>query len=245
MKIKKILKVILLIAVFISYLNYSSPALADAAPSIIGAELIDAGGYIADNIESLGTIKGSPEEKNIFAAGDDVVILLHHQSEVSVGDRLTIFRPPLFVTHPKTGKRVGMLFMPVGMIELKGVQGRDAVGRIIISYSYISPGDQIQPHRSVAPVTKIVQTDRDVSGYIVESQEGKMLNAEYGIVYLDRGVSDGIIPGTIFYVIGEDHHDVIGELRVISVQATTSTAIVIKSAEPFSIGSKVGTATTK
>ncbi|MBI5038155.1 MAG: hypothetical protein HZC13_00005, partial [Nitrospirae bacterium] len=83
----------------------------------------------------------------------------------------------------------------------------------------------------------------DLSGYIIESHEGKMLNAEYSIVYLDRGASDGVIPGTTFYVIGEERNDVVGEIRVISAQAATSTALVTKSVEPFVIGSKIVTTT--
>ncbi|MBI5406813.1 MAG: LysM peptidoglycan-binding domain-containing protein [Nitrospirae bacterium] len=201
--------------------------------------LADASGYITDSIENSGMITASPEEKVLFADGDNVTLLL--KDKASVGDRFTIFQPPAPVSHPKTGKRVGMLFVPVGEIEITGVQGRDAEGRIIKSYTYSSQGDYIQPYRPSAPAAKSGKTVPDLSGYIIESHEGKMLNAEYSIVYLDRGASDGVIPGTTFYVIEEERHDVVGELRVISVQAATSTALVTKSVEPFDIGSKIVT----
>jgi hypothetical protein len=60
-------------------------------------------------------------------------------------------------------------------------------------------------------------------------------------VYLDKGAEDGVIPGTTFYIIGEERHDIVGEVRVISVQAATSTALVTRSAEPFDIGTKIVT----
>ena len=203
--------------------------------------LADASGYITDSIESSGMITGSPEEKILFSDGDNVTLLL--KNKASVGDRFTIFQPPAPVSHPKTGKKVGMLFVPVGEIEITGVQGRDAAGKIIKSYTYSSQGDYIQPYRPSAPPAKMGKTVPDLSGYIIESHEGKMLNAEYSIVYLDRGASDGVIPGTTFYVIGEEHNDVVGEIRVISAQTATSTALVTKSVEPFDIGSKIVTTT--
>lgn len=203
--------------------------------------LADASGYITDSIESSGTITGSPEERVLLADGDNVTLLL--KDKASVGDLFTIFQPPAPVSHPKTGKRVGMLFVPVGEIEITGVQGRAATGRIIKSYTYSSQGDYIQPYRPSAPAAKMEKAAPDLSGYIIESHDGKMLNAEYSVVYLDKGASDGVIPGTAFYVFGEERHDIVGELRVISVQAATSTALVTKSAEPFDIGSKIVTTT--
>ncbi len=211
--------------------------------SVIGSDLIFGSGYIMDNIESSGIITGSPEGRNIFANGDSVNVLLYIEdtSEISVGDRFTIFRKPAYISHPKTGKRVGMLFIPVGVLEIYRAQGRDAAGRIIRSYDYISPGDLIQPYQPASAVSEISEAVSGVYGYIIKSFEGKVLNAEYDIVYLDKGASDGITPGTGLYVIGERHDYIIGELKVISVQATTSTALVIKSIEPFGIGSKVVT----
>jgi len=203
--------------------------------------LADASGYIADSIESSGVITGSPEEKVLFADGDNVTLLL--KDKASVGDRFTIFQPPVSVSHPKTGKKVGMLFVPVGEIEITRVQGSDAAGKIIKSYTYSSPGDYIQPYRPSILAAKMGKAVPDLSGYIIESHEGKMLNAEYSIVYLDRGAADGVIPGTTFYVIGEEHNDVVGEIRVISAQTATSTALVTKSVEPFDIGSKIVTTT--
>ncbi len=223
-------------------------SMAPASPSTISQSgrmtltaLIDMSGYVADSIESSGVITGSPEEKVLFADGDNVTLRL--KDHAVVGDRFTVFQPPAPVSHPKTGKRVGMLFIPVGEIEITGVQGRDAAGRIIKSYTYSSQGDQIQPYKPSAPPVETEKAVPDLSGYIIESYEGKMLNAEYSIVYLDRGAWDGVIPGTTFYVIGEERHDVVGELKVISIQATTSTALVTKSVEPFGRGSNIVTTT--
>src|SRR3972149_9117887 len=141
-------------------------SMAPASPSTIISQhgrmtltaLIDASGYIIDNIESSGVITGSPEEKVLFADGDNVTLRL--KDHAVVGDRFTVFQLPAPVSHPKTGKRVGVLFIPVGEIEITGVQGRDATGRIIKSSTYSSQGDQIQPYKPFAPP---VETEKTVA----------------------------------------------------------------------------------
>lgn len=218
--------------------SYSRPE----ESSLIGAELIFEGGYIADNIESSGMISDSPDGRILFAAGDNVNLSLSGRGEgISVGDKFTIFRKPAYVTHPKTKRRVGTLFIPVGILEINRVQGGEGAGRIIKSYYHISPGDYIQPYRAVSPVIAPPPVTPILHGYVIESQKGEKLIAEYSIVYLDRGSSDGISPGMAFHVVREKYDDIIGELKIISVQATTSTALVTKSVKPFDIGSKVVT----
>lgn len=211
-------------------------------PLLIGAELIFESGYIADNIESSGVISDSSDGRILFASGDNVNLILNGRGEgISVGDEFTIFRKPAYVTHPKTKRKVGMLFIPVGVLEINRVQGGEGAGRIIKSYYHISPGDYIQPYREVSSVIAPPPITPILHGYVIESQEGEKLIAEYSIVYLDRGSSDGIFPGMVFHVVSGKYDDIIGELKIISVQATTSTALVTKSVKPFDIGSKVVT----
>ena len=208
---------------------------------VISPDIIKSAGYIIDKTESYGVIRGSLEGRNIFANEDTVTLSLlkGYSDKVSIGDKLTIFRTSGPLKHPETGKEIGMLFIPVGVLEINRVQGGDASGKIVKSYGYASPGDQIQPYTTAVSVIAAKESAAGIKGYIIESQEAKTLNAQYSVVYIDRGASDGITPGILFYVVSGRRDDVIGELRVISVQDTTSTALVIKSIEPFGVGSKV------
>lgn len=234
--------------------EFEEPVVQPDAISMIGGNLVFSSGYISDDIKSSGIITDSPEGRNIFAGGDNVNIVLHSTDNgVSIGDWFTIFRRPVNIFHPRTGKRVGMLFIPVGILEIYRVQGKDAAGRIIKSYNYSSHGDLIQPYQPSSqpfgpvdePLDKIDQTTPGIQGYIIESYESKVLNAEYNIVYLDKGASDGITPEAIFQVTGERPGHIIGELIVISVQANTSTALITKSIEPFGVGNRVVTSATR
>ena len=220
----------------------SVPASPPVVKPAISSETIEAGGYIINNIESYGVIMGSKEDRTVFADGDSVNISLAngYTDKVSVGEKFTIFRTSGPVIHPTTKKKAGTLFIPIGVIEINRVQGKEASGEIIRSYNYASTGDKIQPYIPAHPVHEIRKSAAEIQGYIIEAQEGLLLSAQYSIVYLDKGSADGITPGTSINVIREKN-DIIGELRVVSVQDTTSTALVIKSSEPFGVGTKVTT----
>ncbi len=220
------------------------PVMPAVVRPLVTADTVEAGGYIVNNIESYGVLRGSKEDRTIFADGDKVNISLSdgHAGKVSAGEKFTVFRTSGPVIHPSTKKKAGFLFIPTGVIVINRVQGKDASGEIIKSYNYTSIGDHIQPYIPAHPVKETKRSTEKIQGYIIESQEGLSLNAQFSIVYLDKGSADGITPGTIMNVIKEKN-DVIGELRVVSSQDTTSTAQVIKSSEPFGVGTKVTTIT--
>lgn len=222
----------------------NAPAGAPAVEKpVVSSDTIEASGYVINKIESYGVINGSAEDRNIFANGDTVKLSLSkgYTDKVLLGGKFTIFRTSGPVIHPRTKKKAGFIFIPVGVLEINRVQGNDASGNIIRSYTYASPGDLIQPFSPAQPVNRVTKVADDLQGYIIEAQYGSELSAQFSIVYLDKGAADGITPGAMIYVIREKKDDIIGELRVVSVQDTTSTALVIRSVEPFGVGSKVTT----
>ena len=79
---------------------------------------------------------------------------------------------------------------------------------------------------------------KDVSGYILEVLDGRTINAQIDIVYLDKGNADGVEPGDRFMVYpGRNKKEnfarhTIGEARVFLVKEHSATAIITKSTEP-------------
>jgi len=214
----------------------------EAGPPLIGAELVFEGGYVGDAIESDGIVSDSPDGRILLAQGDEVDLSFNDGGEgISLGDKFTVYRKPTYVIHPKTKKRVGMLFIPLGILEIKRVQGGEGAGKIIRSYYHISPGDLIQHYRESGPVVTPPPIPPDIDGYVIGTREGESLIAEHSIAYLDRGSSDGISPGMVFHVVEGRFDDLVGELKIISVQPTTSTALVTKCVRPFDVGSRVVT----
>lgn len=204
---------------------------------IVGEELVFIGGYIAAKVSSAGTILMSPDDRNMFAAGDTVNILFNKGENPAAGDKFTIIRKPKALINPETGKQYGMLSVPIGVIEIYRIQGRDAGGRIIKSYDYITSGDKLQRLQPAAPVKTISPSGKGIKGNVIGLREETVLASERNVVYLDKGAKDGLTPGVVLNVSGEKPNNIIGELMVISVQSSTSTALVTKSIEPFGVGS--------
>lgn len=204
---------------------------------IVGEESVFIGGYIAAKVSSAGTILMSPDDRNMFAAGDTVNILFNKGENSAAGDKFTIIRKPKALINPETGKQYGMLSVPIGIIEIYRIQGRDAGGRIIKSYDYITSGDKLQRLQPAAPVKTISPSGKGIKGNVIGLREETVLASERNVVYLDKGAKDGLTPGVVLNVSGEKPNSIIGELMVISVQSSTSTALVIKSIESFGVGS--------
>lgn len=208
---------------------------------IIGEELVFKGGYIADKVSSAGAISISTDDRNVFAAGDTINILFNKKEKAVVGDKFAIIRKPKALINTETGKQYGMLSVPIGVLEIYRIQGRDAGGRIIKSFDYITEGDLIQRLQPVGPVLTITGSGKGIKGHIIGLREETVLASERNVVYLDKGTKDGLTPGVVLNVSGENLNDIpkniIGELMVISVQSSTSTALVTKSIEPFGVGS--------
>lgn len=204
---------------------------------IVGEESVFIGGYIAAKVSSAGTILMSQDDRNMFAAGDTVNILFNKGENPVVSDKFTIIRKPKALINPETGKQYGMLSVPVGVIEIYRIQGRDAGGRIVKSYDYITSGDKLQRLQPAVPVKTISQSGKGIKGHIIGLREETVLASERNVVYLDKGAKDGLTPGVVLNVSGEKPNNIIGELMVISVQSSTSTALVTKSIEPFGVGS--------
>ncbi|MBI5194256.1 MAG: LysM peptidoglycan-binding domain-containing protein [Nitrospirae bacterium] len=208
---------------------------------IIGEETVFMGGYIADKVSSAGAVSLSQDDRNVFAAGDTVNILFNKKEKAAVGDKFAIIRKPKALINTETGKQYGMLSVPIGVLEIYRIQGRDAGGRIIKSFDYITEGDMIQRLQPAVPVLTITRPAKGIKGHIIGLRGETVLASERNVVYLDKGTKDGLTPGVVLNVSGESPDNIpkniIGELIVISVQSSTATALVTKSIEPFGVGS--------
>jgi chemotaxis protein MotB len=110
-------------------------------------------------------------------------------------------------------------------------------GQIMLAYGTVSPGDPVM--KFVLPTDEGAAVDQpsagDVGGRIVELQSNMSimtLVAQRNIVYLDRGREDGVRPGDRMEVLrsgGSLPQRAVGELKIVSTEDRTSTALVTKS----------------
>lgn len=173
----------------------------------------------------------------ILGSRDVLYLRLKNPGDVAPGDPFTIYRRSHKVFHPTTGQYMGHLVNRLAVVEVIDVDKDLTTVQIIRAYGAVSPGDPVM--KFVPPTDEGAAIDQpsagDVEGRVVEFQSnmGIMnLVAQRNVVYLDRGREDGIRPGNRMDVIrsgGNLPRRVVGELKILSIEDRTATALITKS----------------
>ena len=173
----------------------------------------------------------------ILGSRDILYLRLKNPGDVAPGDPFTIYRRSHKVFHPTTGQYMGHLVNRLAVVEVIDVDKDLTTVQIIRAYGPVSPGDPVM--KFVPPADEGAAVDQlstgDIEGRVVEFQSnmGIMnLVAQRNVVYLDRGREDGIRPGDRMDVIrsgGNLPRRVVGELKILSIEDRTATALVTKS----------------
>ena len=167
---------------------------------------------------------------------NDVFYLkLTHPGDVAVGELFTVFKRTRKVFHPATGQYMGELVNRLAIVQVVQVDKVLTTARALRSYAPVSPGDPVVRFSLPAPAEVApAPSAGNVSGIVVEFQAdmGMTLVAQRNIVYLDRGLEDGLRPGDRMEVVrygGGLPSRTVGEVKVLSTEARTATALVTKS----------------
>lgn len=195
--------------------------------------------------ESRDLIVGSLEEKNIFGY-DDIVYVTVKSTEATIGDKFLIYHPLGRVRHPVTGRNYGRLIKVLGVLQItaKGKKNVDTA-RITISFDASERGSMLTPYQEPTLIYDTTQTkSKDISGYILQVMDGRSINAQTDIVYLDKGNDDGVEPGDRFLIYAKPQKGayptpLLGEAQVFLVKEKTSTAVVRKSVNTIAKGDKI------
>lgn len=173
----------------------------------------------------------------ISATRDVLYLRLKNPSDVAIGDLFTIYKRPRKVFHPTTGQYMGYLVNRLAVVQVTQLDTDLTTVQVVRAYTAVSPGDPVM--RFVVPTEEETAGGQpstgDVEGRIVELQSnmGIMnLVAQRNVVYLDRGREDGIRPGDRMDVVrtgGNLPKRTVGELRILSMEDKTATALITRS----------------
>lgn len=212
------------------------------APIIDKYTMLNAG-FIIDYEETDDVIIGSPEEKGIFGYDDVVYLKIKSRNDVNIGDRFLIYKPLNKVKHPDTGENFGRLIKVLGILKVIAKDKPDILtGRITLSFDASEPGSLLAPYQEPSLVfERRTKSEKKIEpGFILEVVDGRTINAQTDIVYLDKGSADGVEAGDRFFVFVDPGNDkprkAIGEVQVFLVKERTSTAIVRKSRDTLARG---------
>jgi chemotaxis protein MotB len=178
---------------------------------------------------------------------NDVFYLkLKNPGDVTVGDLFTIFKRARKVFHPATGRYMGYLVNRLAVVQVVQVDKVLTTARAIRAYGVVSPGDPVVKFslpKEEDPAS-VPSSSGDVTGMVAEIQSdmGLTLVAQNHVVYLDRGREDGLRAGDRLEVVrygGGLPYRMVGEVKVLSTEARTATALITKSTSRILKGDRV------
>ena len=216
----------------------------EAASPIIDKYAMLNAGYVGDD-ESKDVIVGGAEPKRNFSYDDIVYVNIRSKEDVNIGDKYIMFNRLNKVKHPVTGREYGRLIKILGILR---ITAKDSPGmytaRITLSFDVSGKGTMLMPYQEPTPIYDTPQKTKDIAGYILEVMDGRTINGQHDIVYLDKGSADGVEPGDRFVVYtGPEEaalpRKLVGETQVILVKEHTSTAVVRKSTNVLIKGDQV------
>ncbi|HJV65435.1 MAG TPA: LysM domain-containing protein [Geomonas sp.] len=201
----------------------------------------------------VGAIISIPQNRVIVGADDIVYTDIGSKHGANAGDRFSIYKKTGAISHPVTNVILGDRVIPLGELQLSEVE-KDASKAIVTkSYQEIGPGAFLLPYREKKVTVALKAADRDLIGYIVDSQTGNTALAVRDLVFLDLGRAQGVQPGNMLYIVRDvkpDQRyalakieklpvDVVGAVVVLQTGVNTSTAVIVKSVDTVYRGDRV------
>ncbi|HEX8750191.1 MAG TPA: OmpA family protein, partial [Nitrospira sp.] len=166
---------------------------------------------------------------------DVFYLKLKNPGDVAVGDLFTVYRRARKVFHPSTGRYMGYLINRLAVVEVVQVDHELTTARALQAFGSAGPGDPVMKFSSsMSEEASAVPASGDVTGLVVDFQAdmGLTLVAQRNIVYLDRGSEDGVKAGDRMELVrygGGLPPRQVGEVKVLSTEGQTATALVTKS----------------
>ncbi len=194
-------------------------------------------GFVSSE-ESSDRIIGSVEGKTILGTDDMVYVRIKSKEDAEIGSRYIIYEPLDTVKHPVTGRKYGKLTRVLGVLQLVERGKNDYyTGRIVFSFDAAAIGNRLTPYQDPTLIYKAPEPkQKDLSGYILQVVDGRTINAQIDVVYLDKGSTEGVEPGDRFLVYSKGipssyPRKLVGEVQVFLVKEETATAVVRKSTD--------------
>jgi LysM repeat protein len=218
--------------------------------------LASVGFVLSGDVGRSGILVGAKDNRVLVGEGDIVYLRDGNKLNPKEGGQLLVYRSIRKVYHPKTGAYMGRLVVVLGTLRILETGPKITTAKIIKSYNYILSGDRVAPYEAIRlPSFEKKQTGESiqVKGYVVDVKEEKVAIGQFDVVYIDRGMKDGIGRGSSFKVIRDGDRTpyfsagegtllpprIIGELEVISANDHTATAKVRKSSEMINRGDRI------
>lgn len=181
-----------------------------------------------------------------WSGTDTLYLKLKNPGEAALGDLYTVYRRSRKVFHPVTKQYLGYIINRVGVVRVIQTDSALVGVQVVRSYGPLSPGDPVMRFSppSAEEVLESASAGAEVEAMIVELQADKHMSlvSQGNLVYLDKGQDDGLRSGDyleVFRTGGGLPERKIGEVKVLSTEPHTATAVLSKATARALIGDRL------
>jgi len=181
-----------------------------------------------------------------WSGTDTLYLKLKNPGEAALGDLYTVYRRSRKVFHPLTKQYLGYVINRVGVVKVVQLDPLLVGVQVVRSYAPMSPGDPVMRFMPPAAeeVSESASTTLQVEGMIVELQADKHMSlvSQGNVVYLDKGHDDGLRSGDymeVFRTGGGLPERKIGEVKVLSTEPHTATAVLSRASARALVGDRL------
>ncbi|QXE88061.1 LysM peptidoglycan-binding domain-containing protein [Geomonas nitrogeniifigens] len=211
-------------------------------------------GFLMENgMQPSGTVISLHQNREMAGTDDIVYTDIGRVHGANPGDRYQVFKKIGPVSHPVTNVILGQQVIPLGELQLSELEDKASRAIVTKSFQEISAGSFLLPYQERKLTITLKSADRDLTGYIVQTQTGNTALAVNDVVFLDLGKAQGVQPGNMLYIVRDVVPDqryanakieklpveVVGALVVVSTGMNSSTAVIVKSVDTVYRGDRV------
>jgi LysM repeat protein len=207
-----------------------------------------------EDVEVKYLLRAKPEMAGVAAAGDLIYISGGASTGLVAGETYIAVQPQELVVHPASGAVLGRQYDYVGQIRILCTDTQPGLSRAVVveSCREINIGVRLKPMPTLPiPIARVPELPAwcdppsgRTSGYIVDSREWDLGLVEGVLVQIDLGSDNQIEPGDFLTVFrpsmrSDQPRVVLGELGVLTTEARTATAVVVRARREMLVGDQV------
>jgi hypothetical protein len=207
-----------------------------------------------EDVEVKYLLRAKPEMAGAAAPGDLIYVSGGASTGLVAGETYIAVQPAQIVKHPATGEVLGRQYDYIGQIRILCTDTQPGLSRAIVleACREINIGARLKPLPQLPiPIARVPELPAwcdppsgRTSGYIVDSREWDLGLVEGVLVQIDLGSDDQIEPGDFLTVFrassrSDQPRVVLGELGVLTTEAKTATAVIVRARRDMLVGDQV------
>jgi hypothetical protein len=215
---------------------------------------IDEVGFVRETpVDAWGEIFETKIRHELLSSGDSIYVRPVGGHTFEAGTRFTVYRLRDTFVDQYTNEPIGVQHYIVGLVEINETHPGFALGTILKSYRTIKMGDLLIPYEPRSPKIYLTESEPGLKGAIIAPQRRISMFAKWFLVFIDKGLEDGIEEGQLYSVYSQKAARLdpaseettllppvdYAELLVLRVEDTTATAIVTYSELPIEAGAAI------